>query len=39
MLDDGRGAEILDLVDREHIPQKENGRILREWIERGGGLL
>jgi hypothetical protein len=30
-----RGAENLDLEDREHVPQRENGRILREWIERG----
>jgi exonuclease III len=36
VLDDGRGAENLDLEDRDHIPQKENGRILREWLERGG---
>jgi hypothetical protein len=38
VLDDGRGAENLDLEDRDHIPQKDNGRILREWIERGGVL-
>jgi len=36
VLDDGRGAENLDLEDREHIPQKDNGKMLREWIERGG---
>ncbi len=30
-----RGAENLDLEDRENVPQKENGRILREWIENG----
>ena len=35
VLDDGRGAENLDLEDREHIPQKDNGKMLREWIERG----
>ncbi len=30
-----RGAENLDLEDRDNIPQKENGRILREWIKKG----
>jgi hypothetical protein len=30
-----RGAENLDLEDREHVPQKDNGKILREWIEGG----
>jgi len=29
------GVENLDLEDRDNIPQKENGRILREWIEGG----
>jgi len=29
------GVENLDLENREHIPQKENGKILREWIEGG----
>ncbi len=38
VLDDSRGAENLDLEDRDNIPQKENGRMLREWIERGGFL-
>jgi hypothetical protein len=34
------GAENLDLENREHIPQKENGHVLREWIEgRRGELL
>jgi hypothetical protein len=36
VIDESRGAENLDLEDREHIPQKENGRTLREWIEKGG---
>ncbi len=35
VLSENRGAENIDLEDRENIPQKENGRILREWIERG----
>ena len=35
VLDEGRGAENLDLEDRDNIPQRENGRILREWIEKG----
>jgi hypothetical protein len=35
VLDRNRGAENLDLEDRENIPQKENGRILSEWIEQG----
>jgi hypothetical protein len=30
------GEENLDLEDRYNIPQKENGKMLREWIERGG---
>ena len=35
VLDGNRAVENLDLEDREHIPQKENGKILREWIEEG----
>ena len=35
VLDSSQGAENIDLEDREHIPQKENGRVLREWIDRG----
>ncbi len=30
-----RGAENLDLEDRENVPQKENGKVLREWLEEG----
>jgi exonuclease III len=30
-----RGVENLDLEDRENVPQKENGRVLREWLEEG----
>ncbi len=35
VLDPNVGIENLDLEDRENIPQKENGRVLREWLERG----
>jgi len=35
VLDERTGAENLDLEDRDHIPQRENGRILREWLEEG----
>jgi exonuclease III len=35
VLDSNRGVENLDLEDRENIPQKENGKILREWLEEG----
>ncbi len=30
-----RGVENLDLEDRENVPQKENGKVLREWLEEG----
>ncbi len=33
VLDGNQGAENLDLEDRENIPQKENGKILRDWME------
>ncbi len=35
VLDRNRGAENLDLEDRENIPQRDNGRILSEWVEQG----
>jgi exonuclease III len=35
VLDRNRGAENLDLEDRDNIPQRENGRILSEWLEQG----
>ncbi len=35
MLDGNQGVENIDLEDRDNIPQKENGKILREWIEEG----
>jgi hypothetical protein len=36
ILDGNVGEENLDLEDRYNIPQKDNGKMLREWIERGG---
>ncbi len=36
IIDGNVGEENLDLEDRYNIPQKENGKMLREWIERGG---
>jgi len=35
VMDGNPGLENLDLEDREHIPQRENGRVLREWVEGG----
>ena len=35
VLDGNQGVENIDLEDRDNIPQKENGKILREWIEEG----
>ena len=35
VLDGNAGRENLDLEDRDNIPQRENGKILREWIEEG----
>jgi hypothetical protein len=35
ILDGAVGEENLDLEERRHIPNKENGKFLREWIERG----
>jgi hypothetical protein len=35
ILDGPIGEENLDLEERRHIPNKENGKFLREWIERG----
>ncbi len=35
ILDGAIGEENLDLEERRHIPNKENGKFLREWIERG----
>jgi exonuclease III len=35
VLDRNRGAENLDLEDRDNIPQRENGRVLSEWLEQG----
>ncbi len=35
ILDSAMGEENLDLEERRHIPNKENGKFLREWIERG----
>jgi hypothetical protein len=35
IIDGNVGEENLDLEDRYNIPQKDNGKILREWIERG----
>ncbi len=33
ILDGNVGEENLDLEDRYNIPQKDNGKMLREWIE------
>jgi hypothetical protein len=35
IIDGNVGEENLDLEDRYNIPQKDNGKMLREWIERG----
>ena len=35
IIDGNGGEENLDLEDRYNIPQKDNGKMLREWIERG----
>ena len=35
VLDGGVGEENLDLEDRNTIPQKDNGKYLREWISEG----
>jgi hypothetical protein len=35
VLDGNRGVENLDLEDRDNIPQKENGKVLRGWLEEG----
>jgi exonuclease III len=35
ILDGAIGEENLDLEERRHIPNKENGKFLREWIENG----
>jgi hypothetical protein len=35
ILDGSIGEENLDLEDRLHIPNKENGKFIREWIESG----
>ena len=35
VIDGGIGEENLDLEDRAHIPNKDNGKFIREWIEEG----
>jgi len=35
ILDGSIGEENLDLEDRLHIPNKDNGKFIREWIESG----
>ncbi|MFN9942525.1 MAG: hypothetical protein ACK56I_23945, partial [bacterium] len=35
VIDGGIGEENLDLEDRAHIPNKDNGKFIREWIEGG----
>jgi len=32
VIDGGLGEENLDLEDRNHIPQRENGKFIRDWI-------
>jgi hypothetical protein len=38
VLSGAQGDENLDLEDMQNIPNKDNGKFIREWIEGGGGV-